>query len=971
MFQGPDEETRQRLTPTVDTINSLEASLQSLADADLRAKAEALRSRARSGEGEEALLPEAFALVREATRRTLGLRHYDVQLMGGIVLHEGGVAEMATGEGKTLVAILPAFLHSLGGKGVHVVTTNDYLAQRDAELVGQPLRFLGASVGVVHAGLKSAERRRAYACDATYVSNSELGFDYLRDQLAGSPAELVLRPDEPFHFAVVDEADSILIDEARTPLVISAPADQPCEKYAVAQELVGSLREPIHYTLLEKEKRIVLTEEGARAAESLLQKTDLFDPEDPWAGFVVNAINAREFFNRDKQYIVQEGKVIIVDEFTGRPMPGRRWEAGMHQAVEAKEKVEIEPETTTLAKVSYQSFFRLYGTLSGMTGTAASEEREFQEFYGLKVSVVPTNEPCRRQDQEDLVYMAEGAKWAAVVREVEAAHATGRPVLVGTTSVENSEMLASRLSVPCELLNAKPENLLREAEIVANAGRKGSVTISTNMAGRGTDILLGGSSQAMARLRLEAALLKNSTDSFPPLSAEAEALVEAAVADVGNVTETGARELVSRTCEVTVRADDSQVPLRLAYEKLEQDYREVTEAERREVLALGGLYVIGTERHESRRVDNQLRGRSGRQGDPGEARFFLSLKDNVFRVFGGSDIADLTGGGDADVPVNSPFLGGALDEAQRQVESFFYAIRKDVFQFDQVMDNQRRALYALRRQVLVESDDSLQRVFREFHKENIDQFLTENVDASQPVESWPFDVLANHWSTMFMGILKVEAAQLRERAGGGGEAGRAAIQEWMTEAGLEAIQRKEDSIAAHGPGLEADARRQVMLLQVDNFWRGHLRNMEFLQNSAKLRSYGEQDPLVEYKTEGYKTFLRMMVRIRRNSVFYLFNFNPRPLLPIETQHHSLPDAAALRGHCDSAALAALCAELKQRLPAAESFDGRGLVPLRDLREGLQSAGLMSLGEQLSWLLEQEGLEVLEDNFAKSYYVALR
>lgn len=966
------------------------------------------------------LLPQAFALVRETSERVLGLRHFDVQLMGGILLHEGGIAEMATGEGKTLVAILPSFLNSLSGLGVHVVTTNDYLARRDAEWVGQPLRFLGTSVGVIQSGMKSEQRKQAYACDVTYVTNSELGFDYLRDQLAVQPSELVLRAREPFHYAIVDEADSVLIDEGRTPLVVSAKAERPSEKYAIAKALAESLSRPAHYTLEEKERLCTLTDEGLEEAARCLRKEDLFDPQDPWAPFVVNALNAKEFYKRDKQYIVKDCKVVIVDEFTGRAMVGRRWSSGLHQAVEAKEGVQIEAEEVTLASISYQSLFRLFGRLSGMTGTATTEATEFTEIYNLKVSVVPTNLPCQRLDEDDLIYASDSAKWRAVACEIETVHRTGRPVLIGTTSVENSERLARRLDevqVPYRLLNARPEYVAREAEIIAASGRRGAVTISTNMAGRGTDIVLGGNSDMLAQLRVREELFpllfpeRSGEWAMPPgvypaeLSVRTQSLLCSAAestaagwlatstdttATASGLTEVQAGEQLSRVCKARGSSGRHEQALQEAYHHVESEFAAVTEAERKDVLALGGLYVIGTERHESRRIDNQLRGRAGRQGDPGEARFFLSLTDKVLSVFGGDALKSAVsiGGSLGDVPLSSPLLSGALDEAQKQVEGFFYGIRKEVFEYDQVMDKQRRVLYGLRQRALLDLDEGLAATMRAFNDQNIEELVEQQlgkVDLGQPVEHWPLEKIAKNLSTMLMGSLAVAPEQLREVAGtaGGGAAGAAALREWAKEESREAIESKERAIDLDGAGLQHAVRRQILLMQVDQFWRRHLQNMDYLRTSVKLRAYGQQNPLVEYKREAYQAFVGMMSRIRRNAVFYLFNFQPRPLALVTRERLAAitgqqppvhpPQALQAMGTHAKTAVADLSVEVQRRLrvDGARARDGKLLLPLSELGDTFEEAGLLERGEQLRWTAWAEGLELLEDEFAKAVYVGLK
>lgn len=639
--QDPGEKTRQKYQERVDAINALESSVVNLSDEELREKTAEFQRRVRAGETLDELLVETFAVVREASKRVLGLRPFDVQLIGGMILHEGQIAEMRTGEGKTLVATLPSYLNALSGKGVHVVTVNDYLARRDSEWVGQVHRFLGLDVGLVQQGLSEKQRKAAYASDITYVTNSELGFDYLRDNLAQDPDELVLRPASGFNFCVIDEVDSILIDEARTPLIISGSAEKPSEKYIKADKISGVLVKDVHYTVDEKQRNVLLTEEGYEAAEDVLQVADLYDPREQWASFLINAIKAKELFLKDVSYITKGGEVVIVDEFTGRTMPGRRWSDGLHQAIEAKEGVEIQNESVTLASISYQNLFRTYPKLGGMTGTAQTESAEFANIYDLAVTVVPTNRTVSRTDNPDVVFKTETGKWNAVVQEISRMHTTGRPVLVGTTSVERSEIVCNLLEqagIPFEVLNAKPENVERESEIVAQSGRKGAVTIATNMAGRGTDILLGGNPEFMARLKMREMLMPkvvnlvdeedgprrlrpltiNSWNVSPKLypcsvsdegAKLANEAVDAAVASwgAGQLAELDAEERLAFACEKAPTDDPVVQKIRAAFLRIEADFKKVTDEEKVEVQELGGLHVVGTERHESRRIDNQVR----------------------------------------------------------------------------------------------------------------------------------------------------------------------------------------------------------------------------------------------------------------------------------------------------------------------------------------------------------------------------
>ncbi|KEF41465.1 MAG: preprotein translocase subunit SecA, partial [Cyanobium sp. CACIAM 14] len=801
LLGDPNARKLKRYQPLVSDINLLEEEIEPLSDdelrgltAEFRQKLEKPESPARRKALLDDLLPQAFAVVREAGKRVLGMRHFDVQLIGGMVLHNGQIAEMKTGEGKTLVATLPAYLNALTGEGVHVVTVNDYLARRDAEWMGQIHRFLGLSVGLIQQDMSPPDRRRNYACDITYATNSELGFDYLRDNMASDIAEVVQRN---FHYCIIDEVDSILIDEARTPLIISGQIERPQEKYMQAAAIAAQLERAAEmgkdgidpegdYEVDEKQRNVTLTDEGYAKAEQLLGVQDLFNPQDPWAHFINNALKAKELFIKDVNYIVRGADAVIVDEFTGRVMPGRRWSDGLHQAIEAKEGLPIQPETQTLASITYQNFFLLYPRLAGMTGTAKTEEVEFEKTYKLEVTVVPTNRPRSRSDWADQVYKTEPAKWQAVAAETARIHQDGRPVLVGTTSVEKSELLSTLLQeqqVPHNLLNAKPENVEREAEIVAQAGRAGAVTIATNMAGRGTDIILGGNSDYMARLKLREVLLprlvRPEEGHRPPVplqrSSEAPAGFGGAVAPssrpasearaIGNLypcalsedTEkalvTFSRELVAawgdraltvleledRIAQAAEKAptDDPQIQrLRELIARVRSEYDVVVKQEEAQVRAAGGLHVIGTERHESRRVDNQLRGRAGRQGDPGSTRFFLSLEDNLLRIFGGDRVAGLMNAFrvEEDMPIESGMLTRSLEGAQKKVETYYYDMRKQVFEYDEVMNNQRKAVYTERRRVL-EGRELKQQVIG-YGEKTIDDIVEAYVNPDLPPEEW-------------------------------------------------------------------------------------------------------------------------------------------------------------------------------------------------------------------------------------------
>ncbi|MFN6465652.1 MAG: preprotein translocase subunit SecA [Nostoc sp. DedVER02] len=921
LLGDPNARKLKKYQPSVTEINLLEEEIKVLSDEELKGKTVEFKQRLAKGEALDDLLPEAYAVVREAGRRVLGLRHFDVQLLGGIILHVGQIAEMKTGEGKTLVATLPSYLNALTGKGVHVITVNDYLARRDAEWMGQVHRFLGLSVGLIQSSMTPSERQKNYDCDITYVTNSEVGFDYLRDNMATSMADVVQRP---FNYCVIDEVDSILIDEARTPLIISGQVERPTEKYLQAAEIASTLKKDEHYDVDEKARNVLLTDEGFAEAENLLGVTDLFDPEDPWAHFIFNAIKAKELFLKDVNYIVRNGEVVIVDEFTGRVLPGRRWSDGLHQAIEAKEHEEIQPETQTLATITYQNLFLLYPKLGGMTGTAKTEEPEFEKIYKLEVAVIPTNQTRKREDLSDMVFKTESGKWGAIARECAEMHELGRPVLVGTTSVEKSELLSrllKQLEVPHELLNARPENVEREAEIVAQAGRKGAVTIATNMAGRGTDIILGGNSEYMARLKLREYFMprivmpededsfgvqkaaglptghgggqgfvpgkkvktwRASPEIFPTqLTKETEKLlkdaVEIAVREYGDrsLPELEAEDKVAVAAEKAPIDDPVILKLREAYKRIKQEYEQFTTREHDEVVGIGGLHVIGTERHESRRIDNQLRGRAGRQGDPGSTRFFLSLEDNLLRIFGGDRVAGLMQAFNVeeDMPIESGMLTRSLEGAQKKVETYYYDIRKQVFEYDEVMNNQRRAIYAERRRVL-EGQDLKEQVIK-YAEKTMDDIVDYYINIDLPSEEWELEKLVEKVKEFVYLLADLQPNQLEDMTVG-------EIKAFLHEQVRIAYDLKEAQIDQVQPGLMRQAERFFILQRIDTLWREHLQQMDALRESVGLRGYGQKDPLIEYKSEGYELFLDMMVNIRRDVVYSLFMFQPQPQQMMQT-----------------------------------------------------------------------------------------
>ena len=917
LLGDPNARKLKRYQPIVSDINLLEEEIAPLSDDELRGLTAEFRQKLEQVAGQAAkeralldeLLPQAFAVVREAGKRVLGMRHFDVQLIGGMVLHNGQIAEMKTGEGKTLVATLPAYLNALTGRGVHVVTVNDYLARRDAEWMGQVHRFLGLSVGLIQQDMTPATRRANYACDITYATNSELGFDYLRDNMASDIAEVVQRSP---NFCVIDEVDSILIDEARTPLIISGQIERPQEKYRRAAEVAALLERAAEmgkdgidpegdYEVDEKQRNVTLTDEGYAKAEQQLGVSDLFNPEDPWAHFIGNALKAKEMFAKDVNYIVRNGDAVIVDEFTGRVMPGRRWSDGLHQAIEAKEELEIQPETQTLASITYQNFVLLYPRLAGMTGTAKTEEVEFEKTYKLEVTIVPTNRSRSRSDWTDQVYKTETAKWRAVALETAEVHKGGRPVLVGTTSVEKSELLSALLAeqeIPHNLLNAKPENVEREAEIVAQAGRAGAVTIATNMAGRGTDIILGGNSDYMARLKLREVLLpklvrpENEHRPIPSAKAAREArslgslypcslsqATEQALAELSKelVAAWGDRqltvlELEDRIAQAAEKApsEDGQIQaLRELIAEVKGEYDSVVKQDEQQVREAGGLHVIGTERHESRRVDNQLRGRAGRQGDPGSTRFFLSLEDNLLRIFGGDRVAGLMNAFrvEEDMPIESGMLTRSLEGAQKKVETYYYDIRKQVFEYDEVMNNQRKAVYTERRRVLEGRELKAQVIG--YGERTVEDIVEAYVNPELPPEEWDLSRLVEKTKEFIYLLEDLTPEQLQ---GLGVEELKAFLQEQLRNA----YDIKEGQVEQQRPGLMREAERYFILQQIDTLWREHLQAMDALRESVGLRGYGQKDPLIEYKNEGYDMFLEMMTQMRRNVIYSMFMFQPAP-----------------------------------------------------------------------------------------------
>lgn len=872
LFGDPNEKKITRYTSLVNQINSFAIDLSNLTDKELQDKTIDLTKEIAKKTDFTPILPQAFAVVREASLRVLGLKHFDVQLIGGMILHEGKIAEMKTGEGKTLVAILPAYLNSLSGLGVHIVTVNDYLAKRDSEWVGQVPKFLGLSVGLVHEGMTQQQRKDNYSKDITYTTNSELGFDYLRDNMAVMLQDIVQRP---FNFCILDEVDSILIDEARTPLIISGSVDSQDDKYKRANEISQFLERNIDYDVDEKARNVILNDGGTIKCEEMLNGQDLYDPLNPWAPYILNAIKAKELFIKDVHYIVKNEEIIIVDEFTGRIMEGRRWSDGLHQSIEAKEYLPIQSETQTLASITYQNFFLLYPKLSGMTGTAKTEEAELDKIYSLEVISVPTHRPMSRKDLPDLIYKNQYAKWRSVADECLDMHTLGRPVLIGTTSVEKSELLSSLLKeygIPHNLLNAKPENLRREAEIIAQAGRKGAVTIATNMAGRGTDILLGGNANYIARNTITLLLTKgpfNEELSKDPQLENLFAFLYEKI-DSSSITEKELEYKLSIACEKGFTEDRLVITLRAAYQVLVEKYDKLIELERQNVISIGGLHVIGTERHESRRVDNQLRGRSGRQGDPGSSRFFLSLEDNLLRIFGGERISNLM---DAlrvedDVPIESQLLNNSLESAQKKVEAYYYDARKQLFDYDEVINYQRQAIYSERRRVLESinlrdwviqyAEATIFDIAQPSINQNINRYnyYTQQLNKIEDLLGLPYPLDVNYF-------LKLSTSE---------------AENFLSKEVRIAYDLKESQIELIEDGLMRELERSFLLQKIDSAWKEHLQNMNALRETISWRGYGQKDPLIEYKNEAYVLFTSMVTNIR-HSVTYLI-FRSQPILKV-------------------------------------------------------------------------------------------
>lgn len=857
LFKSSTQRVLSKYNSQIQQINSHGKIYKSFTDVELRDQTQKLKQRLDKGASQISLLPEAFALVREASDRVLGLRHFDVQLIGGMILNEGKIAEMKTGEGKTIVALLPTFLNALAGNGTQVITVNDYLARRDAEYVGQVHQFLGLSVGLIQENMSPLERKENYLCDVVYVTNNELGFDYLRDNMAYTKAGIVQRS---FFYCVIDEVDSILIDEARTPLIISGLSDSPTDKYISTTALVKTLKRDIHYNIDEKAQRATLSSEGVSFCEQALNVADLYNLNEPWMGYILNSIKAKELYLKNKNYIINsEQEIVIVDEFTGRTMQGRRWSDGLHQSIEAKEGVPIQAESQTLASISYQNLFLLYPKLSGMTGTAKTEEGEFEKIYNLNVVQIPTNELIKRKDLSDLIFINQYIKWKSVAQECLDMHQVGRPVLIGTTTIKNSELLAALLTeytIPYRLLNAKPENVESEADIIAQAGCRNAITIATNMAGRGTDILLGGNPTFLTKLTLQQFFLGLKQEQLP---GRAKELLSTVNEKIKNELYARSSELLN--CPIQELVNDENVITQFFvkfYNTILSDVEVSCRSEGEKIRSLGGLHVIGTERHESRRIDNQLRGRSGRQGDPGSSRFFLSLEDKLLRIFGGEQIITMMQniGFQDSTPIQSSLLDKSLESAQKKVEAYYFDTRKQVFEYDEALNIQRNGIYLERRKILQRknlkflvldyADRSLYDVFLSLKVTSDDISFQSLVRCVQNLMGVPFifnpEQNENNLDQKFSFIRQ----QIQ-------------ITYDLKELELESIQK----------GLIRELEQSFILQQIDYSWQEHLQKIAFLRESISWRAYGQKNPLTEYKKEAFSYFLMMIARIRHRVVYFV------------------------------------------------------------------------------------------------------
>lgn len=858
LFRNDTQQTLAKYASQLQKINSIGLLYSKLSDKELKEETFSLKTRLAAGKEKTIIINEAFALVREATERVLKIRHFDVQLIGGLVLDEGKITEMKTGEGKTIVALLPAFFNALYGKGTHVITVNDYLAKRDFQYVGEVHRFLGLTVGLIQGNMEPEERKRNYACDVVYVTNNELGFDYLRDNMAYTSEEIVQRP---FFYAVVDEVDSILIDEARTPLIISGPSDAPTQKYLQTCELANILKRDIHYSVDEKNQNVVLTENGTAFCEQALSITGLYNPEDPWISYILNSLKAKELFKLNTNYITNpEEEIIIVDEFTGRTMIGRRWSDGLHQAIEAKENVKIQDESQTLASITYQNLFLLYEKLSGMTGTAKTEEVELENIYNLKVVQVPTHKPIKRCDFPDLIYVNQYIKWQAVSNECVEMYRLGRPVLVGTTTIEKSELIAALLSqynIPYRLLNARPENVESESEIVAQAGCKNAVTIATNMAGRGTDIMLGGNPESLTMSMISDLIESTNSTTFPVSN---DKIMEIFGLDTKkslcNFKE-NYKDIIRNLIEdEKANRDVSSSSIFQGYKKIFQEKVELVRNNKVDVLDLGGLHIIGTERHESRRIDNQLRGRAGRQGNPGSSRFFLSLEDKLLRLFGGDRVLGIMQniGFQDKTPIQSPLLSKSLESAQKKVEAYYFDIRKQLFEYDQALTMQRNGLYQERKRIL--QKDNVRDWILEYGEQCLYDLIKCNKELETEQEFKSLNLkLQELMGTPFKIFMAAEPVNIDS------------LLIFLQHQFQISYESKEMEIESIEPGLMRALERSLLLQQIDFGWKDHLQKISSLRDSIKWRAYGQKDPLTEYKREAFNLFAVMLTKMRHRVVY--------------------------------------------------------------------------------------------------------
>nr|YP_010726271.1 preprotein-translocase subunit a [Hypnea brasiliensis]WCH55278.1 preprotein-translocase subunit a [Hypnea brasiliensis]WDY84746.1 preprotein-translocase subunit a [Hypnea brasiliensis] len=860
MFNLLKNQNNRKFYKIIDQVNNFSNLLYQYSDHELKQQTKKLKLKIANNENENTILIETFGTAKEAIRRALGLNLFDVQILGGLILNEGKIAEMKTGEGKTIVAILPSYLNTIQGKNVHVITVNDYLAKRDSELVKKVYQYLNISIGLIQQSMTSEERKKEYNKDITYITNNELGFDYLRDNMAINIYDIV---QSNLDFAIIDEVDSILIDEARTPLIISGPSEAPINKYIISYDISNTLDKNIDYEIDEKARNIILTDQGILKCENILNTNNLYSLDNPWIQYILNALKAKELFLINVHYIVKKQEVIIVDEFTGRIMEGRRWSDGLHQAIEAKEKVEIKPENQTLASITYQNLFLLYKKLSGMTGTAKTEETELDKIYSLEVQEVPTNKKCKRKDLADLVYKTEYSKWKAIANECYDMYTLGRPTLIGTTNVEKSEFLAKILdefNIPYNLLNAKPENIAREAEIITQAGRKSAITISTNMAGRGTDIILGGNPYIMTKIVLCNYISNmfhiNKTYNFQKVESKIKIQLQK-ITKRDIKTHINIEQYIETEINSISNDKNQNNKIQNIYLEILKEYLILFNDEKREILRLGGLHVIGTERHESRRIDNQLKGRAGRQGDIGSSRFFLSLEDNLLRIFGGEKIVNLmqTLNIDDNTPIESTILTKSLNSAQKKVEAYFYDVRKQLFEYDEVINNQRQAIYSERRRIL--KSKFTRDCILEYGESTIDEILNlyknENTSQGKIILIQKIkQLLSINDKFLINDILNMKIEEIKY---------------FLYEQLIITYDLRESYIEQLRPGLIRQLEKYYLLQQIDKAWQEHLEKMIILRESIGWRSYGQQDPLIEYKNEGFQMFINMVTYIRQTVVY--------------------------------------------------------------------------------------------------------